>query len=373
MSVHSVIVSQSTLSTPTGVIVPLYSYPGSDWNIVEQAKYAHPSVPIVAIVSPDNGPGSSQDPNYVSGVDNLRSAGVTVLGYVYTSYASRSSASVIADINTYKSWYNINGIFFDEMSNVPGNEAYYLALSTYAKSIGLGFTVGNPGRIVPASYIGTVDCIVTYENQGLPNISSLASLDANFSKNGLAAISYGVNALDTSFAQSASKYVGYIYLTDNSLPNPYSELPPYFSSLVASLDTSSATSSSTTTITKYTQPVITRTSTSTTATSTTTYTHKVSTTTSDSSTSTTDTHSATVSTSVTTGIVTSIQHPTTTNTLSTTKNTAGISITPILFLAVVLALSAVTVMVPSSRAFFKRTMLRLHLRKELSGGRDHDS
>ncbi|MHB2036611.1 MAG: spherulation-specific family 4 protein, partial [Nitrososphaerales archaeon] len=76
-------VSQATTSTPTGVMIPLYSYPGSDWNVVEQAKLAHPSVPIVAIINPNNGPGGSQDPNYVAGVNNLRSAGVTVLGYVY--------------------------------------------------------------------------------------------------------------------------------------------------------------------------------------------------------------------------------------------------------------------------------------------------
>jgi transcriptional regulator of met regulon len=223
-------------------MIPLYSYPGSEWNVVEQAKLAHPSVPIVAIINPDNGPGGSQDPNYVAGVNSLRSAGVTVLGYVYTSYAARASASVIADINTYKSWYNVSGIFFDEMSNVQGNAAYYLALSTYAKSIGFGYTVGNPGGPVPTSYIGSVDCIVAYENEGLPNISSLASMDTSFSKNGLAAISYGVDALSTSYTSSASNYVEYIYVTDAGLPNPYSELPPYFSALVAAVDTSSTSS-----------------------------------------------------------------------------------------------------------------------------------
>ena len=75
------------------------------------------------------------------------------------------------------------GIFFDEMSNVQGNAAYYLTLSTYAKSIGFEFTVGNPGGPVPTdSYIGSVNCIVAYENEGLPNISSLASLDTSFSR-----------------------------------------------------------------------------------------------------------------------------------------------------------------------------------------------
>ncbi|MHB8699539.1 MAG: spherulation-specific family 4 protein [Nitrososphaerales archaeon] len=354
------------MSTPTGVIIPLYSYPGSDWNLVEQAKYAHPSVPIVAIINPDNGPGTSQDPNYVSGVNNLRSAGVTVLGYVYTHYASRASASVIADVNTYKSWYNVSGIFFDEMSNVPGNEAYYLALSTYAKSIGLEFTVGNPGAIVPDSYIGTMDCIVTYESQGLPSISTLASLETSFSKSELAAISFGIATLDTSYTNSASNYLGYIYLTNSGLPNPYSELPPYFSGLVASLDTSSSTSPSTTatSTTTDTQSVTTTKSSSSTTASTTKDTQPATSTTTATSTA-TDTQSVTTSSRVAmTSTVSSIALPPTTKTLGTTKTPNAVGLTTILFLAAVLASTAIPVTITISRVFFKKTRFRLHLRKQ---------
>jgi len=337
--VHSVMVSQSTLSSPTGVMIPLYSYPGSDWNVVEQAKLSHPSVPIIAIINPDNGPGGSQDQNYVAGVNNLRSAGVTVLGYVYTSYASRSSASVIADINTYKSWYNVSGIFFDEMSNIPANAAYYSALSNYAKSIGFEFTVGNPGEPVPTSYIGSVDCIVAYENQGLPSISSLASMDSSFSKNGLAAISYGVNALSTSYTSSVANYVGYIYVTGAGLPNPYSVLPTYFSSLVAALDTSGTTSPPTTV----------------------TNTQVVNTTTAQSA---TDTQVVTTSTSVpVTSAVTSTPLNSTTTATSPTKAPLAMSATTILFLAVTLGASALAMMLTIPKALSKKTRFGLILRK----------
>jgi hypothetical protein len=221
----------------TGVIVPLYSYPGSDWDVVVQAKQAHPSVPIVVIINPSNGPGNSQDQNYVSGVDALRSAGILVLGYVHTSYAERNSSSVIADINSYKAWYAVNGIFFDEMSNVPGNEAYYASLSTYAKSVGFSFTFGNPGASVPASYVGTVGCIVVYESQGLPNSSSLAAWTMGMAKNSFAMIAYGVDQLAGPSLSNLSEHVAYVYVTDASLPNPYGALPGYFASLVAALDT----------------------------------------------------------------------------------------------------------------------------------------
>ena len=228
----------ATTSTPsTGVIVPLFTYPTSPtWNEVIQAKLANPSVPIIAIINPDSGPGVVQDSNYKQGIDALRSAGVTVLGYVYTQYAQRNLTSAEADISTYHGWYNISGILFDEMSNVVGNENYYSTLSSYAKSLGYVLTAGNAGTSVPASYIGTVNIINIYENQGLPLTSSLASWTGAYSKQNFAMVSYGVSSVNSSYEASASNYVSWIYITDANLPNPYDVLPTYFASEVAALN-----------------------------------------------------------------------------------------------------------------------------------------
>src|SRR5438093_798989 len=227
-------------ATTTGVIVPLYTYPDSTWDTVAQAKIAHPSVPVVAIINPNNGPGSSKDANYVTGIQKLHSAGVVVLGYVYTGYGSRSANSVNADIDTYKNWYSLNGIFFDEMSNAPGDESHYYNLSQYAKSQGLTFTVGNPGTDILPSYIGTVDNIVIYENVGLPSISSLGGWYTNYDKSNFSTLSYGVGTISQSFLTSESSYVGYTYITNDNLPNPWDSVPPYFATLVADLDTGSS-------------------------------------------------------------------------------------------------------------------------------------
>src|SRR3989441_3879671 len=227
-------------ATTTGVIVPLYTYPDSTWDTVAQAKIAHPSVPVVAIINPNNGPGSSKDANYVTGIQKLHSAGVVVLGYVYTGYGSRSANSVNADIDTYKNWYSLNGIFFDEMSNAPGDESHYYNLSQYAKSQGLTFTVGNPGTDTLSSYIGTVDNIVIYETGGLPSISSLGGWYTNYDKSNFSTLSYGVGTISQSFLTSESSYVGYTYITNDNLPNPWDSVPPYFATLVADLDTGSS-------------------------------------------------------------------------------------------------------------------------------------
>ncbi len=87
----------------TGVIVPLYSPPGSYWAQIIQAKNAHPSVPIVVIINPNSGPGTSSNADYATGISQMQASGITVLGYVYTSYGTRSIASVEADINSYNS------------------------------------------------------------------------------------------------------------------------------------------------------------------------------------------------------------------------------------------------------------------------------
>src|SRR5487761_1491217 len=118
-------------TSTTGVIVPLYPYLGPMWQDLLQAKQAHPSVPVIAVINPSNGPGSYQDPNILQGVSALQAAGITVVGYIYTQYASRSLSSIESDVNAYKNFYGLSGVFFDQMSNVPGYEWYYSTLTSY--------------------------------------------------------------------------------------------------------------------------------------------------------------------------------------------------------------------------------------------------
>jgi len=224
-------------SSSTGVFIPLYVYPGTAWQTVARIKKEHPSVPILAVINPDSGPGTSKDLNYVSGIDGLRAAGALVVGYVYTSYGSKSIGAVEADISSYHSWYTIDGILFDEMSNVPGNEAYYSNISQYAKSLGYTYTVGNPGSACPSSFFGTVDNLVIYEDAGLPPISYLQSYSAS-PKGYFSVVAYSVSPLNLSWVRSAANYVHWIGVTDAGLPNPYNTLPPYLSSLVAALSSS---------------------------------------------------------------------------------------------------------------------------------------
>ena len=109
--------SAQTKNGLTGVVVPLYTYPTDhSWASLIKIRQSYPSVPIIAVINPNNGVGSSKDSNYISGIKSLQNSGIVVLGYVYTGYGSRSASLVEAQMKNYKNWYGVNGIFFDEMS-----------------------------------------------------------------------------------------------------------------------------------------------------------------------------------------------------------------------------------------------------------------
>ena len=217
--------SGSTSSTAAGTIVPLYTDPSdSSWDAIITAAVAHPTVHVVAIVNPSDGPGSSKDSGYTSGIAALQAAHIEVIGYVATGYGSHSIASMESEIDQWKSFYpTLQGIFFDEQSNSTSDVAHYQTLSQYAKSMGLNYTVGNPGTDVPAAYIGAVDTMLIYESNGVPSISSLSQW-SSYAPSNFGVIPYAVSAMDTTFVQQARQYVEYIYLTNDDLPNPWDSL-----------------------------------------------------------------------------------------------------------------------------------------------------
>jgi hypothetical protein len=47
---------------------------------------------------------------------------------------------------------------------------------------------------------------------------------------------YNVDNLNQSYVRSAANYAGYVYITNDDLPNPWNSLPPYFGDLVEMLD-----------------------------------------------------------------------------------------------------------------------------------------
>jgi len=228
--------SAYTKGGSTGVVVPLYTYPtDSSWSSLIKIKQSHPLVPIVAIINPSSGPGSSQDPNYVSGIHQLKGAGIVVLGYVHTSYGSRSVSVIQNEIRDYKIWYGVNGIFFDEMSGLGTKLSYYKSLADFANSEGFTMTMGNPGTVVASSLVGVFSNLCIYENPGMPSTHDIDGY-MSFGKHGFSYIAYGVSGIPSqSEIKGTTTYVGYIYITNLRGSNPYNGLPAYLQSEVAAL------------------------------------------------------------------------------------------------------------------------------------------
>jgi hypothetical protein len=87
------------------------------------------------------------------------------------------------------------------------------------------FTVGNPGADARSSYIGTVDNIIIYERQGLPLRDSLTGWHSSYDKNNFSIVPFGVSSLDTQFINNVKNYVGWVYVTNDGLTNPWDSLP----------------------------------------------------------------------------------------------------------------------------------------------------
>ncbi len=225
----------------TGLLVPLYTYPtDGTWAAVIQAKTIHPSVPIVAIINPDSGPGPSKSSDYATGIASLEAAGVRVIGYVPTGYGTSSYSGVSqveGEMDDYATWYpDLDGIFFDEMSTSAGEQSYYATLATHASSLSFAMTVGNPGTAVPSALLGIFTVLVIYEDPNLPDASAIDAYQATYGSAPFAFIAYGVPALPSAATmQSLDAYVAYEYVTDLGGANPYGALPSYFANEVAAL------------------------------------------------------------------------------------------------------------------------------------------
>jgi hypothetical protein len=219
----------------------LFIYPTtvSTWSSITALPAAYPNVPVIAIINPDNGPGTSQDHNYVAGINALKASGVVTVGYVWTNYGAVSLQSVESSIDAWKNLYDVTGIFLDAMAYHTGYESYYQSIVTYAKvTDGMNIVIGNPGTDTVASYVGNggVDNIGFYEDFGTPTIAYLSSaFHTSYPKTQWSFLAHGVASLNDSFIIQASQYVSYLYVSSGPGSAPWGTIPSYLDQMAADL------------------------------------------------------------------------------------------------------------------------------------------
>ena len=224
-------------AAPLGILVPAYFYPGTLWSSL---NFAAGQVPLVAIMNPNSGPDTAQNPDYVAAVNSLRAAGGRVIGYVSTAYTTRSTNTVKTDIDRYFSFYSVDGIFLDEFTNDANTNHlnYYAALYQYLQTKGTNLlVVGNPGINTLETYLTRpcADVLVTFEvDTGYASLvvdgwvtNHLARQFSHLPYNVPSATTM-TNDVNLAIARNA----GWIYVTGDSGANPWDTLPTYWTNEV---------------------------------------------------------------------------------------------------------------------------------------------
>jgi hypothetical protein len=230
-------------STATQIMIPLYSYP--TWynretyfwtKVVEAAK----QIPITAVINPNNGPGGGPpNQDYAKGLEDLRTAKMTILGYVFTGYGKRNLADVKADIDLYEKYYKLDGIFLDEAASGTDKLDYYQEIYDYIKAKSHSkLVVLNQGTHADEGYLTrpAADISIVSENyptaweqyQPLPYVQS-------YDKKHFACLIHTVPDVETMKKQidiARDRNIGYVYITDDSTTrgdgDPWNSLPSYW-------------------------------------------------------------------------------------------------------------------------------------------------
>jgi len=226
----------------------LYVDPGSDWDAVLAA--AATGVPILAIINPNDGPVSSgPDSSYKTYMKKFADAGITMVGYVYSGYGSRSASTVMAEIDTYAAKYpGLSGIFVDEASADASEVAYYTQLYNHIMAIdGYVHDIVNPGTQPDKGYLDASTNLVIFEDVAgnLKNnydswvaCAPSAAEKANY-KYKFSGIAYGASSSSISGLLNTMNAagMGMVYVTQSDdICCVYNELAPYFAAEAAAVN-----------------------------------------------------------------------------------------------------------------------------------------
>ncbi|MEZ4866386.1 MAG: spherulation-specific family 4 protein [Caldilineaceae bacterium] len=242
--------AHTTADPKVQILLPLYRYP--EWwdsaaYIWDDVAAANARVPITVIINPNDGPdGGPPLDDFVRGMSDLRAGGVRMIGYIPTNYGARDINAVMADVDLYDTHFaahGVTGIFFDEVTDSADKLAYYEQLYTYVKAkANLDEVFLNPGAPFDEGYLTRPagDTVVLFEDAGSnwPTYEADAFV-ANYPATRFVALIHGTStdfALIRSYVDLAvGRNIGYLYITDDGLPNPWDSLPSFWDDLLAYL------------------------------------------------------------------------------------------------------------------------------------------
>jgi hypothetical protein len=232
----------SAAVTNQSLAVPMYEYPtiGTYWDDITGAGAS--ALPFV-IVNPGSGPGASVDPIYTAEIAENTSDGIRSIGYVYTSYQTRNWQDVYDDIDDWYTMYpGISGIFIDLVADNVGDDLCYMAgLYNHVKNEHPNdLVILNPGTYISMNYEPYGDIFMNAENTYAVYQANWTPQFPGWDDNPLYQNRFwhSIHTLDSSDYTAAlnltrNNNAGFVYLTDDVMPNPYRVTPTYWNTEIS--------------------------------------------------------------------------------------------------------------------------------------------
>ena len=217
------------------IAVPSYFDPEREDFLWSQLDGAADTVGL-AVINPNDGPADSKNDAYVAQVASSQAAGIIVLGYVYTLYGSRNAQQVKSEIDDYYRWYDVDGIFLDEVTTDCVTQPYYAELNDYIKLKGAEqLTVLNPGTQPSECYMSVGDILTNFEDGYTDYANNYWQPEwvKNYDASRFWHLVLNVTSaqdMRNAIRLSKERNAGWIYVTPDKLPNPWDTLPidPYW-------------------------------------------------------------------------------------------------------------------------------------------------
>ena len=209
------------------LIVPAYFHPATHPG--EWAWLAERAAQIRMIVlNLASGPGAQPDAAVFPALDRLRSAGVTVAGYVDTNYGHRAAQAAMADLTRFVAWYQVDGVFFDQSAVTAEDVGYYADLARQVRDAGVRLVAFNHGSHPIEAYAEHANMLGTFEGPWTAYLELTVPRWVRARPAGQffhLLHSVPVSSFDDAIWLAARRNAGCAFVTDQGGANPWDRLP----------------------------------------------------------------------------------------------------------------------------------------------------
>lgn len=186
--------------------------------------------PDMIVFNPASGPGDKPMAGYQPLLERARQSGTAVLGYVSTGYLSRPLSDCVGDAERYRRWYDVDGIFWDEIpaESARGRLGQLGVLREEALRSGNGSPLGrcvfNPGRLIPKSWFSALPNTIWVTSEAVATDAASRPVMIGPKRRQWILVHACSSTLRTELRNAAAATgIGWFYAAEKSMPNPWDD------------------------------------------------------------------------------------------------------------------------------------------------------